>query len=150
MQRFYDLTNQRPLGASTVFNFFKPNYQPLGPVQSNNLVAPEFEIVNSVSILGYANELHDWIMDENEIMEWRQLFTDEQWMQHKTVNLDLTDELAMGTDDQLNALIERLNLILAAGQMSDSTRTIIYNTVSQLPESQDYIRVRMALSLIHI
>ena len=150
MGRFYDLTNQRPLGAATVFNFFQPNYQPLGAVQSHNLVAPEFQIVNSVSILGYANELHDWIMDVNEVMEYRNLFVDEDYMAHKTVNLDLTDELAMGTDAQLNTLLERLNLILCAGQMSAETRTTIYNTITQLPESQDYIRVRLAIFLTMI
>lgn len=150
MDRFYDLTGQRPLGASTVFNFFSPDYQPIGDIQQAGLVSPEFQITNSVTILGYANELHDWIMDEYEVMEYEQLFSDESYSYEKMSNLDFTDELALGTDDQIGTLIERLNLILLAGQMSPETRAIIQNTVMQLPESDAAIRVRMAIYLAMI
>lgn len=150
MQNFYEYTSQRPLGSSTVFNFFSPDYQPLGDVQQADLVAPEFQITNSITILGYANELHDWIMDEGQVMEYGQLFSDENWHPDKSVYLDLDEELAMGDDAQLGDLIERINLILLAGQMSPETRATIYDTVSQLPEYQSDIRVRLAIFLAMI
>jgi len=60
----------------------------------------------------------------------------------------MTDELAMGTDDKINELIERLNLILVSGQMSESTRQIIYDAVMQVPEDQQGdIRMKLALFL---
>ncbi len=150
MNRFYELTDQRPLAANTVFNFFQPDYQPLGDVQQADLVAPEFQITNSITILGYANELHDWIMDENEVMEWGQLFQNENYYYDKTVNIDLSDEITLGTDANLGELLERINLILLAGQMSDETRGIIRNTISQLPEDQSHIRARLAIYLAMI
>ncbi len=150
MGSFYENTLQRPLGSPTVFNFFQPDYQPIGDVADNDLVAPEFQITNSVTILGYAKELHYWIMNEYDVHEWFQLYIGEPYNLNKTVNIDLTDELALGTDDKLGELIERLNTILVHGQMSDETKDIIMNTITQLDETQAELRVRLALYLTMI
>ena len=40
---------QRPLSAPSVFNFYSPFYQPPGPLTTAALVAPELQIINSVS-----------------------------------------------------------------------------------------------------
>jgi uncharacterized protein (DUF1800 family) len=42
---------QRPLSAPSVFNFYSPAYQPPGPVGALGLVAPELQIVNSVTAI---------------------------------------------------------------------------------------------------
>ena len=45
---------QRPLSAPSVFNFFRPDYQP-AELDGTGLVAPELEIANGYSILNASN-----------------------------------------------------------------------------------------------
>jgi hypothetical protein len=42
---------QRPLSAPSVFNFYSPSYQPTGPAGDAGLVAPELQIINSVTTI---------------------------------------------------------------------------------------------------
>lgn len=150
MEDFHELTFQKVLASPSVFNFFTPDYVPLGPVQANNLVGPEFQITNSVTIMGYANELNDWILKENQVMEHGDLWSGEPNTNDKYVNFDFTDELALETLDELDDLIERLNLILLHGNLSDTTRQLLYNGLSQIPEDDWEDRVRMAIFLVMI
>ena len=47
---------QTPMRAPSVFNFFRPGYQPpQGQFADEDLVAPEMQITNETSVLGYAN-----------------------------------------------------------------------------------------------
>lgn len=47
---------QSPLNATGVFNFWLPGYgPPLGQLAANNLLAPEFQGVDEVSVAGYMN-----------------------------------------------------------------------------------------------
>ncbi len=147
MDEFYDHTFQRPLAAPTVFNFFQPDFQPIGAISDADKVAPEFQLTNSVTIMGYANELHDWIYDDTQVLEYYDIFPGEDNWDSKRTQLDLSDEMVLGTDDKLNELIERLNLLLVSGQMSEETRQIIYNAAVQLPEEDDEIRVKLVLFL---
>ena len=149
MDDFYENTFQRPLGSPSVFNFFQPDYQPIGGIEENGLVAPEFQITNSVTIVGYANRLHDWIMRENRVMEYRDIF-DGEWNDDKLVNLDLDDEMALDELSEVDALLERLNLILCHGQMTDFTRGRIRQALLQVPQDDWEIRVRLAIFLCMI
>lgn len=42
---------QRPLSAPSVFNFYSPQFRPLGPLSEAGLVAPEMQIVNSATAI---------------------------------------------------------------------------------------------------
>lgn len=143
---FYQNTFQRPLGSPSVFNFFQPDYTPIGPIESAGLVAPEFQITNSVTIVGYANRLHEWVMKENNVMEYRDIFNGE-WNNDKYVNLNLTDELALDQPGDVDELLERLNLILFHGQMTWTTRDRIREALLQVPQSNWDVRVRLAIFL---
>ncbi len=152
METFYQSTGQRPLGSPSVFNFFQPYYQPLGVMADNNLVGPEFQIMNTVTISGYANVLHDWIFDEDP-MEYFELYSGEPYTYEKFVHLDLTTELTMGDDENLGDLIERLNVIFLHGNLSNESRNTIYNTVSQMTSSSEdqlETRVKMCIYLMLI
>lgn len=46
-----DMLQQYPFHAPSVFNFFLPTYQPLGPLAKANLVAPEFQITGMKTII---------------------------------------------------------------------------------------------------
>jgi len=55
---------QSPLNAASVFNFWRPGYVPPGsPLAAANLLAPEFQAVNEVSVAGYMNFLQGLIVN---------------------------------------------------------------------------------------
>lgn len=146
MDDFYLNTFQRPLGSPSVFNFFQPDYQPIGPIDSAGLVAPEFQITNSVTIVGYANRLHYWLFESNQAMEYRDIFSGE-WNNDKYVNLNLTDELLLDQISEVDQLLERLNLLLFHGQMTWDTRDFIRSTLVQVPQTDWSTRVKLAIFL---
>ena len=150
MNDFYALTFQRPLGSPSVFNFFQSNYQPIGAVEENSLVAPEFQITNSVSVMGYGNELHDWVMRDYDVMQYTRIYSGEPTTNSKRVNLDLSHEIQLGEEGKIEELIDRLDLVLTHGQMTDKTKNIIRDAIANIPEQRAYYRGRMAIFLTMI
>jgi len=150
MDDFNNLTFQRPLASPSVFNFFQSNYQPIGSVEENDLVAPEFQITNSVSIMGYGNELHDWVMRDYDVMQHGDIFNGEATTNYHRVNLDLSHEIQLGEEGKIDELMERLDLILTHGQMTETTKSIIKKTVSDFPEHRANLRGRTAIFLTMI
>ena len=150
MDDFYSLTFQRPLASPSVFNFFQSNYQPIGSVEENGLVAPEFQITNSVSIMGYGNELHDWVMKDYDVMQHNDIFNGEATTNFHRVNLDLSHEIQLGEEGKIDELIDRLDLILTHGQMTATTKAIIKSTISDIPDNRADLRGRTAIFLTMI
>jgi uncharacterized protein (DUF1800 family) len=149
MDDFYRATFQRPLASPSVFNFFQPDYQPIGPVADNNLVGPEFQITNSVSITGYANLLHQWLVFNKEVMEFRSIAGEKKTDQLR-IYLDLAEEIEMAENGQLAQVIERFNLVLAHGQLSETNRQLILNTVNAMETEDPEDQLRLALFFIMV
>lgn len=56
-----DEIGQWPMQAPTVFNFFKPDYSPPGPVLAAGIVSPEFEITTELTATDTANYLFEGV-----------------------------------------------------------------------------------------
>ena len=112
------------------------------------MVAPEFQIFNSVSVLGYANELHEWIFKDDRAMEYVSFFQGEYTNSDNLVNLDFTDELALEDLSEIGELIERLNIILLHAQLTSETRAIVRDALEQIPNDRAEYRVRIAIFLL--
>lgn len=149
MDDFRDATGQRPMGSPTVFNFFQPNFQPLGAVQEAGLVAPEFQIINSQTSMGYLNELHEWIFDRN-LMEWFRLGGDEDRNDETRVVLNLEDEILLVEEGKIEDMVERINLIMLHGMMSERTRQLILNALNLMEQSDPDEIVQTTLFLVMI
>lgn len=149
MNNFYDRSFQRPLAARTVFNFFTPTFKPNGAVTEMQKVAPEFQITDALTITGYANELYEWLMDEN-LMQYADIFSGEDNLDSKKAYLNLDDEIALQDVENIPKLIDRLDLILSHGQMTDFTKQEIIKAVQSVPESRKDQRVKLAIYLIMI
>ena len=94
---------ESPGHAPSVFNWFRPGYTPPGTtIASNGSVAPEFQITNEPSMIAYINYLQSVIV--NGAGE---------------AKADYSSLTAIGSDSQ--ALLDELNLVLAAGQISATT-----------------------------
>jgi len=108
---------QSPLRSPTVFNFFSPAFVPPNNVLGNPaLLAPELQITNESTVIGYANFM-------------------EQVINGTLADLtpNYTTELNMASDPA--SLIERLNTLLAGGQLSDATLSTIQNAVGSISMS---------------
>jgi len=140
---FKENTAQHPLHSFTVFNFYSPSYTPNGEIANAGLVAPEFEIYNTRTSIGFANQVYYWV--ESEIL------TRTAWYEDYTIgatNLSPLLEPAKSSD----AIIDELDIILTHGQLSDRTRGIIKTTLDSYSISLTQLsyRVRLATYLILI
>ncbi len=138
---FYQATNQMPLASRTVFNFFLPDFQPIGPITDNDLVGPEFQIHNSRTSVEFINRVNDWAVWGYVMDDW------EQENPHVTYNIDELTPLARDPE----VLINRLDMLFTHGMLSERTRQIIKDAITPMI-SDDYRRdrTRLALYLIMI
>ena len=131
------LSRQHPLSSPSVFNFFLPAHQPAGELAAAGLVAPEFEITNSNTVIGMANLVDIALLAG---------FVTDAGMPFMPVSLDFNDWHALAAD--VPALVDRLDILLTYGTLSDATRQVIEDVVSQVPDMD--IRVKLAVYLFHI
>lgn len=149
----YDLIEQAPLSSPSVFNFFQSDFQPIGAIDDADRVAPEFQIANAQSIGGYLNGLTDWLINERYATVWP-LYDNEPDIDSYRINLEFSDELALVDDALVPQLVERLNLILAHGKLSEGTIDIITDAVREFDlefgdiEDNSQAKVRFAVMLI--
>lgn len=95
---------QSPMRSPSVFNFFRPGYVPLNSgVSADGFVAPEFQITDESSVVGYANFMWNHMDGAPE----------------QAMSVDYSEWMAMATD--ASKLVDRLNLMLSARAMSGVT-----------------------------
>jgi uncharacterized protein (DUF1800 family) len=106
---------QSPLAAPSVFNFYRPGYSPPNTKIGNaGLVAPEMQIVDEVTVAGYANTM------QNTVNVGIGTGND--------VKALLTAEVALAGDPA--ALTERMNTLLLYGSMSAGLKQRIVDSVT--------------------
>ncbi|MCP3730728.1 DUF1800 domain-containing protein [Sphingomonas sp. MG17] len=111
--------------APSVFNFFRPGYVPQNPAFATaGLVAPELQITNEISTVGYINYLQTVVQNSTDL---RSTYA----------------ELTPLTDPQ--ALVDRVNLLLAAGQVSSATLTQIRTAVESTTNATNRIYIAILL-----
>ena len=59
-----EMLQQHPLSSPTVFNFYKPDFVPHGPLAEDGLVAPEFELHTSANAINYVNLMYYWFFGD--------------------------------------------------------------------------------------
>ncbi len=138
---FYQATNQMPLASRTVFNFFLPDFQPIGAIADNNLVGPEFQIHNSRTSVEYINQVNDWAVWGYVMDDWED--------NNPSVTYNIEELLPLARDPEV--LINRLDILFTHGMLSDRTRQIIKDAITPLiSDNYRYNRTRLALYLIMI
>ena len=141
---FNESTGQIPLHALTVFNFYTPDFQPVGDLAAANLKAPEFKLHDTRRSIGYINSMFAKVIWGTMYYSWNGDLGDEP----TTLNLqDLMDLAESDTEE----LINYLDIMYTNGQLSDETRETIRTAVNgllwgDLPHSQ----AEMALFLLLI
>jgi uncharacterized protein (DUF1800 family) len=109
---------QMPLWAPSVFNYFRPGYSPPNTALSQNqLVAPELQIADEPSVVGYVNYMAGTVNNARD------------------VKVVYSAEKALAATPA--ALIDHLNLHLAAGAISAANRTLITQAVTTIAATTD-------------
>ena len=106
---------QSPLRSPSVFNFFRPGYVPPNSALGNAaLAAPEFQIANESSVVGCINFMQRAV--------------------NGTVGDITPDYTALLTmADDARTLIDEINLVLAANQLSAATTAALVTAVQTMP-----------------
>jgi len=134
-----DFLGQSVLSAASVFNFFHPDYAPLGPVRDAGIVAPEAEIYTDAYILTTTARLTNLTQVHYQGGNSNSL---------RSSYIDISEEIELAANPQ--RLLDRLNLLLLSGQMSSGLRNILIDhmaTLSADPDGRSQ-RVRDGITLI--
>lgn len=116
--------SQHPVSAPTVFNFYKPDFMPHGPLEKADLLAPEFELHTSATSIGYVNMLYDWLFGDYYPLVSTQIAQDiANFPEHDPerifanekdrISLDFSYELTLAKDESKHEeLIDHVSLLL--------------------------------------
>lgn len=157
MYDIYDKLEQIPMASNTVFNFFQPDYQPNGDLKNAGKYAPEFQLLNSQTLTNYFNGLNEWLVKDNPTSFWS-YFTSEKFKSDQRARFDLKSDNILTKNIRLTELLDKYNMILAHGRLSDNNITSIKTVLLGIPlredslgipnEDDSYLRIRMAIYLI--
>ena len=129
---------QSPLRSPSVFNFFRPGYVPPGTaLATHGQTAPEFQLTNENSVAGYLNFMQGVIAWGYGAQASRIAVT------------SYPRELALVDDP--DALVQRVNLLLAAGQLSTTTLTTIRTAIASIRiwgDNERKVRVWATIALV--
>lgn len=129
---------QTPLRAPSVFNFFRPGYVPPNTsLAAADLLAPEFQITHEISVATYANFMQVVIANGTGT--------------GNDVRADYTAITAIA--DNADALVARINVLLANDGLSPATVTAIRDAVNAIPvtatnarQNRTYLAIYLAMT----
>ena len=131
---------QGPLQAPHVFNFFSPFFAPPGEFRDRGLTAPELQIATEY-LNTFSSNFMFW-----QIFYWNwQADRSDENITADTVLIDYSEETALAGN--VDALIDRVDDKLLAGQMSDTLRQNIAGVVNLIPVDQPILRAAEAIYL---
>jgi len=104
---------QMPMRSPSVFNFFRPGYVPPNTqLASQNLVAPEFQILTEPTVVGYLNYMAGTVNNA------------------RNIKADYSTEKSLASDPA--ALVAHLNLCLSSGALTTANQSLIVNAISSI------------------
>ncbi len=125
---------QSPTHSPSVFNFFRPGFVPgTSDLAKNGLVGPEFQITNESSVSGYINYMQQAVSG------------------HGVGDVRADYSVLVSIAGNSSALLDEINLVLAAGQISRPTLitlTVALDTISATTDAGKLNRVYAALTLV--
>ncbi len=139
---FQNDVGQHPLHSPSVFNFYLPDFQPNGPIAAQGLVGPEYQIHNARTSVGYVNAVNEWAVEAYLLSTWEgdSFFSE----------TDYSGLLEYAKDPDV--LINKLDVLLTNGQLTDDTRQIIKTAIVPFSDNPvgHYNRLKMAAYLFMI
>ena len=111
---------QAPLGARSVFNFYRPDYSQPGEISERGLHSPEFEILDESSIVLLTVRLL-----ANSV--WSHNYKTD--LDPKRLTIDISREMQLEEDRE--ALVDHLDRLLLGGRMSAALREEVLSLMAR-------------------
>jgi uncharacterized protein (DUF1800 family) len=124
---------QEAMHSPTVFNFFSPDYEMPGAIADAGLKSPEFEITTETTVVTITNYLNTAIYSTLGPSSNR-------------ITLNLSGEQALAANP--TQLVDHLNSLVMANNMSTEMRNILINAITQIPADNPVERARTAVYLV--
>ena len=145
--------SQYPLNPLSVFSYYRPGYVPPGTAMaSTGTTAPEFQIVNESSVAAWINLLQSFVKNGFYVSAPNQPGYGNNATDGHDIVPDYTAEKALVTNSQ--ALVDRLNLLLCAGQLSPATVQLIVTGLQadriQANSSDDFKQIHVGRALMFV
>ena len=125
---------QTPMQSPSVFNFFRPGYvPPQSEAGRAGMVVPEMQITSETTVASYVNVVEQTVgyFGTGFLLD---------------LNTDYPAEVALADDPA--ALVERVNLLLAAGSMGEPTKALIREAIESVPPGLFYRENRARLAVL--
>jgi len=123
---------QSPLRAPSIFNFFRPSYTPpASSIAAAGLVAPEFQMVTESTVSAYVNYMQTCVRNGFYVGAPNLPQITGNATNGFDISPSYTNELAIVAD--ASALVNRINLVMAAGQLSAGTVAVIVQALNANP-----------------
>ena len=122
---------QSVMGSPSVFNFYRPNFQPTGDLRQRGLFAPELQILNEAVAISTLNHLHGrlWQTDSSDSGIATTTSDPRFPITRYRFNLAAEKNLAAAPEK----LVERMNLLLMGGRMPADMRNILVASTYATP-----------------
>ena len=126
---------QRPYGAPSVFNFYRPDYKPTAISATYDVVSPELQILNEKNITAMSNWAVSIIFNAYDFLraDCEESLNYESGVGCLYAKFDSEVELARDIDD----LLDHLDVLMLSGQMSDDMRTVVVNHIASFDEADE-------------
>jgi uncharacterized protein (DUF1800 family) len=128
------LIEQGPLRASSVFNFYRPDYAPPGEMRELGLAAPEMQITHEATTAGLANVLAIWTFVYN---------SGNANLRPEDVYIDLAAEAALAGEPA--RLVDAVASKLTGGALSDGLRAELVEMIRLIPANLGTARAAEAV-----
>ncbi len=119
--------------SPTVFNFFSPFFAEDNVIAPLGLRSPEFQILDNITSINYLNIMENRLKGEEAFLNLTTSNTGNN-LNRDTNNkpvLDFTDELAIYQNEGIEALLDRLDILICRGQLSQGVKNIIIDTINE-------------------
>ena len=149
MESFAQQTGQSPLGAPSVFNFFRPDYEQRGAIQSAALESPEFQIFNSTNSIGNINSINQRVVSGNYMPDAQTFIAEANGSLTLASNAFTVDHsLEIGLASNPSQLVDHIDVLLANGLLSAGTKSTIIDAIAQLTDNGEKVRMAIYLTLM--
>jgi uncharacterized protein (DUF1800 family) len=135
---YNDDAGQHPMYSFSVFNFYWPDFQPIGPIGNQGFYAPEFQVYNSRTSIGFVNFVNEWAVNETLLRT--------RGNTENIVHTHIDDLLAHAEDTEI--LINELDILLTNGMLKDDTRQIITSIVDPMQDPFEKVKLTIYLMVI--
>jgi uncharacterized protein (DUF1800 family) len=120
---------QSPLRSPSVFNFFRPGYVPPNTaIASASMVAPEFQLVSEQQVMDYLGAMYNPIRNGFAIGNAAVPGVSTGTPVTYDVKANYAAEITLAPN--ASALVDRLDLLLCAGQLKAATKALIVGALA--------------------